>query len=827
VSGDTFTVKFTSDSSASFWGIRIFIYKDSGSDDLSHFDWTLLGESLSSQYDFIKEQFSPLKISTCEDRNEKGKPVSSLNVLDSRNSLDEKVKSLGINWNSWYVWETHHPYENNERIKECLIFPNASALQLVFDSSTNLEENADFLRIFNSKDEVKPLHTITGSSNHISNGIVISGGTLVLELETDSSIAFWGTRVFINVISESGSSRKEKEIRSICKFLSSNYSSISTKFSKLTIDYSLKSGAEEEKREKYATVKSSTPALAHISIKDILSQGHWYVWETAHYFGSNSLEAKQFELEVPSAKKIYAIFDPFTNLDNSWLTMKYVNSNGVEIALFDGAQINEENLPSFLIKQPFVFQGSKAIVTYKENRHNSFGARLYLFASNGDVSIPWEQYARLFSRNFKMFKPLHYAYGYNQIRKLELDSCSRIDLAVWETDHPYPNNLELFETVRIPHASKLILTFDAKCDLHAEDLFRVYKGKDRSVSALQSYTGRFAQGQRIIIDGDTVSFLFRSRGSNGLFGVKVYIKGILGQGYSNDASRVLSGIQSSFDKILPAKAVTTWDFLGPEWMVWETTHPYLDNQNDFSTVKIEGATKLLVVFDSLTKTEAGYDYVKLFKGKDQSNPLFGGQALSGDYSSNFADKDPLEIEGDTISFLFHSDGSGNYWGIRAFIKGIFASPAKPTFESEEKYSIIHPHSSYLPVSSENSSLYPIELAIESFRRLNVTEESVSHISIMEESVLNELALGFRSGAPSSSGFFVFQPYDKMIVTYHKLLKIICMIHAMRIAASSVPELSLQELNDIEEKFGQKFSLTLKLIWATGRASGQKSKKKIV
>jgi len=84
--------------------------------------------------------------------------------------------------------------------------------------------------------------------------------------------------------------------------------------------------------------------------------------------------------------------------------------------------------------------------------------------------------------------------------------------------------------------------------------------------------------------------------------------------------------------------------------------------DEWSTVTLEGATHLEIRFDPRTQTESGCDWLRFARTAGSADwlspPLSGG----GDNWPGVGARAPLEVDGDTISFQFHSDGSINYWG---------------------------------------------------------------------------------------------------------------------------------------------------------------------
>ena len=92
---------------------------------------------------------------------------------------------------------------------------------------------------------------------------------------------------------------------------------------------------------------------------------------------------------------------------------------------------------------------------------------------------------------------------------------------------------------------------------------------------------------------------------------------------------------------------------------WETNHPYRDaNDMKKRQVRIKGAWALMITFDSKTKTEEKYDYLTLYLPNGETIQLTGEKDF----------KRMITVPGDRFSFAFHSDGSGNEWGIKMIVK---------------------------------------------------------------------------------------------------------------------------------------------------------------
>lgn len=121
--------------------------------------------------------------------------------------------------------------------------------------------------------------------------------------------------------------------------------------------------------------------------------------------------------------------------------------------------------------------------------------------------------------------------------------------------------------------------------------------------------------------------------------------------------------------------------------VMESTHPYLDNMDQYWQLSIPGAKKIKVVFDRQSKTESGCDYLCFYKEGSNRIETIGPAQIGGRGGSEnwpgCGDQPPLYIDGDSCEVYFHSDSSQNDWGFKLYAIGIFEAEAPaPCFESE-------------------------------------------------------------------------------------------------------------------------------------------------
>eukprot|EP01041_Mallomonas_annulata_P011597 gene11597-biopygen5641 len=104
-----------------------------------------------------------------------------------------------------------------------------------------------------------------------------------------------------------------------------------------------------------------------------------------------------------------------------------------------------------------------------------------------------------------------------------------------------------------------------------------------------------------------------------------------------------------------------------ESMVFESSHPYSENTDEYTVVEIPGAMGYSISFDPQSCTETNFDFVRFYKD-DTHTERWGEDKYSGSGSSkNFPGcegRPPLEIPASRFVMYFHSDGSANNWGYK-------------------------------------------------------------------------------------------------------------------------------------------------------------------
>jgi hypothetical protein len=102
---------------------------------------------------------------------------------------------------------------------------------------------------------------------------------------------------------------------------------------------------------------------------------------------------------------------------------------------------------------------------------------------------------------------------------------------------------------------------------------------------------------------------------------------------------------------------------------FESEHPYSQNVDEMTRVKIEDAKTLYVAFDPSTSMETGYDYVQLLTA--EMNGFWGDEKYSGQ-AINFPGvaggrKPVLRIDAAEFVVKFHTDHSGSDFGWRLVV----------------------------------------------------------------------------------------------------------------------------------------------------------------
>eukprot|EP00475_Leptophrys_vorax_P021666 TRINITY_DN29436_c0_g1_i1.p1 TRINITY_DN29436_c0_g1~~TRINITY_DN29436_c0_g1_i1.p1 ORF type:complete len:1110 (+),score=286.23 TRINITY_DN29436_c0_g1_i1:447-3332(+) len=797
IPGDSFNFKFFSDESAGDWGIRMYIYR-STSEEEETLQWDTIADSFSFQFEIIKEKFAVVELKELPKGDEDEK---------KDDEKKEEILEADLDLPKWKVWETSHPYLSGIDCKDVISFPRAQAIIIVFDPMCKLEKQMDFLKFYKKKEDQSPLWTGTGQT--FPRIWRIDGDSFVIHFLSDNSFTDWGIRLFLFPLSKTTDGLPKEHL--LPAFLSQNYDQLKSKVEVIPFSFSPFNESKE------AAV--SKPAL--IDVKSLLSRHdhNWYNWCSVKPSKSN-IGPGDFELKVDGAKRIVLLMDPRCDFPGSTITVSY--SCGDERKEILSSTVWDK----VLLNNPMhVIPANNLQITLNTpgTVFNGFGLKFYFYVSKEEEleSLPWSEYPKAFSNSDDLLigaRPTESP----SVSRMEIQKCNRFDITAWETPHPVYAGSEIADTVVVEGASKLVVTFDPDYRRTVQsDTLSVHKGSTVTKDVLYRIPEQSADSEAIIVSGDTVSFKFCT-GALASPGVKFVVRGLRFGDYSSTMHSIFEPISEHVEKVLkPKSQEIEEDFLGEEWRIWETKHNYPDNLDETYTREIPGASKLLLVFDPMTKTEKNYDWLKLFQGKgDAKVPLLGGAALSGEFA-DFAEKDPIEVEGNCVSFHFHSDTGVNYWGVRVYIKGIFDKPRSPTIvDDEEKFSVFHRPLSDIPITVRDKSLFPLQVVMQALKYSGMCKRSSKRIGFFEKQILDELHQEFKSRTKREIGPFGLQPHESAIQCAHNLAKMLLSIHATRIVAACVPDLSAKELAELDIKYKRRYSMVLKMIWACERHNRQ-------
>ena len=113
---------------------------------------------------------------------------------------------------------------------------------------------------------------------------------------------------------------------------------------------------------------------------------------------------------------------------------------------------------------------------------------------------------------------------------------------------------------------------------------------------------------------------------------------------------------------------------------FESPHPYLDNQDQYTHIKFPGAKKIILEFDSQSRTETSCDFIRFYKDENKTTH-WGEEKYHGrDGDANWpgaSGRPPLIIPADSCVMYFHSDGSNNDWGYKLTAKAHTVQKTEP------------------------------------------------------------------------------------------------------------------------------------------------------
>jgi hypothetical protein len=122
----------------------------------------------------------------------KGASLSREQASNNMKDALRSAKTVQINCPSYLNMQSSHPYANNEDVVYVYRVSNAARIALTFSSDTYVEDNYDFIGIFNDKDVL--INAYTGSEL-AGQTIVLRGNVFKVYLYTDSSVTKYGFRV--------------------------------------------------------------------------------------------------------------------------------------------------------------------------------------------------------------------------------------------------------------------------------------------------------------------------------------------------------------------------------------------------------------------------------------------------------------------------------------------------------------------------------------------------------------------------------------------------------------------------------------------------------
>lgn len=285
---------------------------------------------------------------------------------------------------------------------------------------------------------------------------------------------------------------------------------------------------------------------------------------------------------------------------------------------------------------------------------------------------------------------------------------------VVESKHPYDDNADVYYPLEFPGAEEVVIEFDPQTrteDVH--DYVRFYKddnhtdywgeskyaGRDRS----QNWPGLLGLPP-LKIPAERFVVYFHSDGSNNDWGFKLTAKArcvkrtvppdrppllslsLLAQ-LKHSGLRAASSLISHCSWMVAAAAPMSKLFLdaalaqhtqsgsvrpAPKPVVLESSHPYDHNADDYHTVEVRGAKKLIVTFDPQTCSEAGCDYMRIYKDDSHTeywgeNQYTGGKDGGNCNWPSIKGRPPLEIPSDRFVVYWHTDGSVNCWGWKMIV----------------------------------------------------------------------------------------------------------------------------------------------------------------
>jgi hypothetical protein len=710
------------------------------------------------------------------------------NLLD--NSRYQEKNSVPPDWS---IWETGHPYRSSSDQRETVTLKGAKRLLLIFHGNCCTEPENDWLQIFQGADESKPMSSKISGRYHnfkAASPLVIEGDTVTFIFHSDAAVAFWGVRVFIKAMQDSDN-----------VLLSPN------SFEKIISPFDLLGSFDPTK---------------------------WRIWETTHPYPEN--QDIQDSVHIPGANFLYVLFDPKCVTEGSCDWLKVFEGNQLETPvgdLYSGAP------ELFRAKNPVMVRGDTlSLLFHSDGSTTAWGVRLYIYGAESDSEekMDWESLPTLLSAVSDDIQECIAQPNREQASlPNESETFARSDYRVWETPHPYFENTDKLDTIKIEGAKYLVLWFDPQSQTEPNsDWLKVYQGASLKFPLFDDVgldSTVFTSKNGTIVEGDTISFFFHSDSSSNFWGVRCYVQGVFygfekSSATSNLAMLVgnMSGLREGSSSS-GAQSGVDWTVLGNEWKVWETTHPYQNKYDNMEVIQIKDASKLMIVFDPACKTELNYDWIKLFKGGNENLPLNNGEPLSGEWTTGFGEKDPIIVDGDSVGVRFHSDDGTTTWGIRMYVRGIFdtmKTALDPLFD-EEKVSLFHRPAQLRPLSTTHPELYVLEV-FERHRKLVQMQAESFDLQADQKKMLEQLQYHYKSGSSHALGLLFSQPYERAFANCVSLHRMIGFLYSLRILGVTVPDLNSADMKQLAQKNGRGAAPLIKLIWAFANNGGFKGPK---
>lgn len=176
-----------------------------------------------------------------------------------------------------------------------------------------------------------------------------------------------------------------------------------------------------------------------------------------------------------------------------------------------------------------------------------------------------------------------------------LEPETRTRALTFESSHPYENNLDHREEIRLPGARKLVFSFDQQCRTEANFDYLVI-GRDEGLEdQVAKMTG--TRWTEVEVDGDTAYVLFHSDVSNNEWGYKFTVTGYLAgdEGTEQGVKRSLWLLERLFP---PSTKPSPRLFLDPALLYALTFFAH-------TTSDAEQSLRALQILKQLVKTEAG------------------------------------------------------------------------------------------------------------------------------------------------------------------------------------------------------------------------------